>query len=160
MALSNQNLGPTQIRVTLESEVPNGFGGLLGVPATVITRTAVGEFNGPAPLGSPCNVHGNEPRTDPLLDPSDVSKLPAGMDNSETDPCGPWPQFWPTIYGPEIYKTQGDQFATRRCGIDPYRESNCASGAQGGGQRGLRPQGLRRHHQGAGTDRQHSGSDH
>ena len=97
----------------------------------MITRTAVGEFNGPAPLGSPCNVHGNEPRTDPLLDPSDVSKLPAGMDNSETDPCGPWPQFWPTIYGPEIYKTQGDQFATRKCGIDPYRESNCASGAVG-----------------------------
>ena len=32
MALDNQNLGPMQIRVTLESEVPNGFGGLLGVP--------------------------------------------------------------------------------------------------------------------------------
>ena len=64
------------------------------------------------------------------------------MDNAETDPCGPWPQYWPTIYGPEIYKTQGDQFATRKCGIDPYRESNCASGARGAASEDFDPRGY------------------
>ena len=44
--------------------------------------------------------------------------------------------------GPEIYKTQGDQFATRKCGIDPYRQSNCASGARGAASEDFDPRGY------------------
>lgn len=99
----------SQLRVTMSSEVTNHFGAVLGLPTSTITRTAVAEFSGPAPLGSPSTVHGNEPWVSGSNQGSALpSPLPSNLTNN--------PQFWSTIVGPEVHKTQGDRFSTRRCG--------------------------------------------
>ncbi|MBI1377612.1 MAG: hypothetical protein GC157_09050 [Frankiales bacterium] len=91
---------PSQLEVTVASTVTNAFGQLLGFPTTTIARTAVSDYNGPAPMGSPCWAFGNEP--DPL-------------GQSRPSNCPQNPNFWATIHGPEVDKTQGDQFSTRYC---------------------------------------------
>lgn len=113
----------TAVEVTLSETVDNGIASIFGIPTTTLTRSAVGEFTGPAPLGSPCNVHGNEPRTT-----SEASQLPS----PPPDNCSPFPKFWSTIVGPEVYKTQGDEFAARKCGVNPYQESDCNPAGRGG----------------------------
>ncbi len=118
---------PSQVRVTLSSTVDNAFASLIGINTTTITRTALAEFSGPAPLGSPCNVHGNEPWVSGTVQ---GSVLPS---SAIAPNCSNYPQFWTTMVGPEVYKTQGDQFAARKCGVNPYQESGCVS--PGNGQR-------------------------
>ena len=44
----------------MSTKVHNTFGGFLGHPTTIMTRTAVADFAGPVEMGSPCNVLGNE----------------------------------------------------------------------------------------------------
>lgn len=106
----------SQFRVTMSSEVTNQFGAVLGVPASTITRSAVADYSGPAPLGSPSTVHGNEP----WVSGSDQgSALPSPLPSNLTN----YPQFWSTIVGPEVYKTQGDRFSARKCGAG---ESGCS----------------------------------
>ena len=34
---------------------------MFGFDRTTIARSAVADYNGPAPMGSPCNTFGNEP---------------------------------------------------------------------------------------------------
>jgi Flp pilus assembly protein TadG len=51
----------TRLRVTVSTTVDNIFGSLLGVPTTTIGRTAVADYAGPVPMGSPCNEFGNDP---------------------------------------------------------------------------------------------------
>jgi Flp pilus assembly protein TadG len=127
---------PSQVRVTLNSTVNNVFASIIGLNTTGITRSAVAEFSGPAPLGSPCNVHGNEPW---VSGSSQGSVLPS----SGTAPnCSNYPQFWSTIVGPEVYKTQGDQYAARKCGVDPYQESGCATAGVGGANAEYDPRGY------------------
>ena len=48
-----QGVRTTQLRVTISSKVDNQFGQIIGVSSTGITRTAVADFTGPAPMGSP-----------------------------------------------------------------------------------------------------------
>ena len=114
--IDDAGLRPTQVRVSLSYVVPNAFASLIGIPSTTITRTAVGEFSGPAPLGSPCNVHGNEPW---VSGSSQGSALPSPLPSN----CSNFPQFWSTVVGPEVHKTQGDQFGARKCGAS---ESGCS----------------------------------
>ena len=52
---------PTRLRVTVTKTVDNVFGGLFGIDKTTITRTAVADYAGPVPMGSPCNEFGNDP---------------------------------------------------------------------------------------------------
>ncbi len=53
---------PTQLKVTHQQRsVDNFFAKSFGVNTATITRSAVADFNGPAPMGSPCNTFGNEP---------------------------------------------------------------------------------------------------
>lgn len=114
---------PTTVKVSLTTSVRNVFGTFFGKGTQSITRSAVAEFVGPAPLGSPCNVHGNEPRTS-----SEGSRLPSPLPAN----CTNYPQFWSTIVGPEVFKTQGDEYASRKCGVDPYQESDCLTPGVGG----------------------------
>ncbi len=126
---------PSQVRVTLNSTIDNSFASLIGINTTQLSRTAVGEFSGPAPLGSPCNVHGNEP----WESSTQGSVLPP----SATAPnCSNYPQFWSTVVGPEVYKTQGDQYAARKCGVNPYQESGCATAGVGGANAEFDPRGY------------------
>jgi Flp pilus assembly protein TadG len=133
---------PTQVRVTLSSTVDNGFADVFTVinpssdfDTTTLTRTAVADFSGPAPLGSPCNVHGNEPWD---TKSTSGSVLPSPLPSN----CSNYPQFWSTIVGPEVYKTQGDRFAPRKCGVDPYQESGCATPGRGGANAEFDPRGY------------------
>ena len=52
---------PSQLRVTVTSKIRNAFGTGFGQDFTTVSRSAVADFNGPAPMGSPCNAYGNEP---------------------------------------------------------------------------------------------------
>ena len=52
---------PTQLKVTITKPVANTFGKLIGTPTTTLSRVAVADYQGPQPMGSPCNTFGNEP---------------------------------------------------------------------------------------------------
>jgi len=86
---------PTRLRVTVHQTVTNFFGSLLGVPTTTIGRTAVADFAGPVPMGSPCNEFGNDP------DP-DV--------NRGASCAGVLGQMWANVNSPGSAKANGDAY--------------------------------------------------
>ncbi len=109
---------PTQLRVTISSTVENAFARSFGVPTSTMSRSAVADFNGPAPMGSPCNAFGNEAPGSSSNGPTgSVIKVPAPAT------CPVNPQFWGAIAGPDVDKNQGAQFETRYCGGG---EDNCS----------------------------------
>lgn len=103
---------PSELRVTVTSTVSNTFGRLIGVPSTTISRSAVSDYTGPAPMGSPCNVFGNEPPSQPgAAQPTgSVLSVPA-LPNCTSEPF-----FWAAIEGPQTEKVQGDRYSTLKCG--------------------------------------------
>jgi Flp pilus assembly protein TadG len=106
---------PTQLKVTVGSRIPNNFAAAIGILDTTLARSAVADYNGPAPMGSPCNTMGNEPPGSTGAGPV-VSQLsvPPGAN------CSSSPAFWANIAGPDWPKGNGDQFMTRSCdtGVD------------------------------------------
>lgn len=100
------NPAPGAVRVTLTSEVTNVFAGLAGVPTTTIVRSAVANFTGPAPLGSPCNIFGRQ----------DMETLIDGSGNADETTCGIVGKYWVNIAGENTNKARGDGFASRYCG--------------------------------------------
>ncbi|MDZ7675154.1 MAG: pilus assembly protein TadG-related protein [Acidimicrobiales bacterium] len=82
-----------QMRVTTSSTVDNVFASIFGVDQTTITRSALAEYLGPVPLGSPENSLGNDP-------------------DSAVEP----PDYWLNIAGPDATKQSGDRFAAKNCG--------------------------------------------
>jgi Flp pilus assembly protein TadG len=102
---------PTQLKVTVSSTVRNAFARAFGVSTSTMARTAVADFNGPAPMGSPCNTFGNEPvggSNRGTSSSSLLSKPPLAQ-------CDSNPQFWANIGGPGWPKGNGDQYMTRTC---------------------------------------------
>jgi len=91
---------PNRLRVTVSSTVDNIFGGLLGVPQTTITRTAVADYAGPVAMGSPCNQYGDDP------DPNGT------QGKACADISG---QFWANVGGPMSSKSTGDAFQDSVC---------------------------------------------
>jgi len=85
---------PTRLRVTVTRTVANIFGPLMGVPNTTISRTAVADYAGPVPLGSPCNEFGDDPD-------------PAGHRSSN---CTGAAQFWANVGSPLAPKGNGDAY--------------------------------------------------
>ena len=81
-----------------------------------MTRSATADYNGPAPMGSPCNTFGNEPAgsnpssVDPRGPNTSVIVTPTGGAS-----CTSNPQFWAAIAGPDTPKGNGDQYMTRTC---------------------------------------------
>ena len=90
---------PTRLRVTVTRVVDNIFGPLLGVPKTSITRTAVADYAGPVPLGSPCNEYGNDP-------------YPTGVQSTN---CSGVAQLWANVGSPQAPKISGDAFQNGVC---------------------------------------------
>jgi Flp pilus assembly protein TadG len=88
---------PTRLRVTVESEVDNFFAGIIGFDKTKITRTAVADYAGAVPMGSPSSFLGN----DPELGPSDPARLQ---------------KLWLNIAGRAATKVSGDRFTAGSCG--------------------------------------------
>jgi hypothetical protein len=96
---------PTRLRVTVSQTVNNFFGSLLGVGSTTVSRTAVADYAGPVPLGSPCNEYGDDPN------PST---------NKSTN-CNGAAQYWGNVGSPQAPKGNGDA----------YQDNVCASGNDG-----------------------------
>lgn len=106
---------PSQLRVTVCSQVSNTFGGIIGTPSTTVCRTAVSDYTGPAPMGSPCNTFGNEPNSGggtKAATPTGSALAAAGTRFAN---CSSSPQFWATIEGPQVDKVQGDRYSTTSC---------------------------------------------
>jgi len=96
---------PTRLRVTVSRQVSNIFGPLLGVNTTTITKTAVADYAGPVPMGSPCNEFGDDPEGD-------------GQRSSDCAAAG---AFWVNVGSPGATKISGDAF----------QDGVCASGVDG-----------------------------
>ncbi len=102
---------PTQLKVTVHHTIGNSFGAAFGANYADVSRSAVADYNGPAPMGSPCNTFGNEPPGTVLRGPS-TSVIHAPPGGAE---CTSTPRLWAAIAGPETPKGNGDQFSTRKC---------------------------------------------
>jgi len=120
---------PSQLKVTMSSTIRNQIAGSFGFPFQTLTRTAVADFNGPAPMGSPCNVFGNEPSS---------SSVPTSIISSFSN-CERNPEFWANVHGPSVWKTQGDQYAVRKC---KGNESGCANSSANSDNTEFRPEGY------------------
>jgi hypothetical protein len=103
---------PTQLKVIVSSKIPNTFAATFNVGFATVARTAIADYNGPAPMGSPCNTFGNEPTPGKAetVSPGSQIVLPTGG-----APCSPTPKFWAAIAGPETPKGNGDALMTRKC---------------------------------------------
>jgi Flp pilus assembly protein TadG len=115
---------PTQLKVTISAVVSNTFGRVIGHPSETLTQSAVADYQGPQPMGSPCNTFGNEPTSGT----GGSSPTPSGsaLGAAPFTNCSSTPQFWGVIEGPETDKIQGDEFQTTNCssGVD-----NCTGGS-------------------------------
>jgi Flp pilus assembly protein TadG len=113
----------SQLKVTVTSTIKNVFGQLIGTPTTTVSRTAVADFTGPAPMGSPCNTFGNEPNagTGTPVGGSVTATGSALPTSGGFANCKSTPDFWATVEGPETGKVQGDRYQTKKCesaGVD------------------------------------------
>ncbi len=114
----------SQLKVTISSTINNTFGAVIGVPKITITRSGTADYQGPAPMGSPCNTFGNEP--DAGTGGSSATPNGSAQGASPMLNCLRTPQFWATVEGPETGKVQGDRYQTKQCedsGVD-----GCTSG--------------------------------
>lgn len=117
---------PSQLQVTVTSKIPNGFGSIFGKPYTTVSRSATADFNGPAPMGSPCNSYGNEPLA--AVNVGNASSTGSANNRGPRSPasvivaptggasCTSNPQYWAAIAAPDTPKGNGDAFMTRTCG--------------------------------------------
>ena len=104
---------PTRLQVTVTQTVSNFFGSLLGVPSTAVTRTAIADYAGPVPLGSPCNEFGADP-------------LPAGHESANCAFAG---QFWANVGSPQGTKVSGDAYQDGVCNSSPLPDGCSGSTA-------------------------------
>lgn len=111
----------TQLQVTVTRTVPAVFGGVFGMNGVTIRRTAVAEYEGPVPIGSPSNGFGNQPRVQCV-----ASDFPGGATDPDYQACltkqeASWVaasaagQFWTHVSGPQRPKSQGDAFQSMVC---------------------------------------------
>ena len=82
---------PSELNVTVSSTIGNVFAPAFGDDNTTITRHAIANYTGAAPMGSPCNTFGNEPAGTPAPDQfASQLSVPVGAT------CTRCPQFWMT----------------------------------------------------------------
>lgn len=125
---------PSQLSVTVTSRITNTFGQIFGPGATTISRSAVADYNGPSPLGSPCSTFGNEPAGSPGAGPSTV--LPVPPVNAA---CNSNPRFWAAVEGPQTGKVEGDRYMNRICYSGSART---VDGCAGNSNSEFRPEGY------------------
>ena len=105
---------PGQLRVTITTTVDNSFGLIFGRDQTQVTRTSVADYAGPVPMGSPCNVFGNEPT------PAGSGDARQGSSVCSTN------ELWLNVAGPTSNKVSGDRHQANLC-------SGSTFGCDGGG---------------------------
>lgn len=104
---------PAQLEVVITTRIDNTFGAMIGVDSAVLSAVSVADYQGPAPMGSPCNTFGNEPPSGAGL----LSVLPllSSHGSAPLANCTTQPQMWATVEGPQTSKLQGDRYQTRSC---------------------------------------------
>ncbi len=124
---------PTQLVVTISTTIPNSIAASFNQSFATITRSATADYNGPAPMGSPCNTFGNEPAqtSGSAVTPNQGSILSVPTGAS----CPQVPKFWAHVAGPNIYKIDGDQLMSRYC-------SGGEDGCSGSTNQEFRPEGY------------------
>ena len=117
----NEDESPTRLRVTVSTKVHNTFGGFLGHPTTIVTRTAVADFAGPVEMGSPCNVLGNE------------AMETSGVGSSRC--AGQAGVYWLNMSGTNVNKARGDAYGAGYCTMPDTDATidRCSSVVPGGG---------------------------
>ena len=114
----------SQLKVTISARVANQFGQLFGADSTVVTRSAVADFTGPAPMGSPCNVFGTEPPSS-SAGPSPRGPGSTALGTVSSSSCPQDPEMWATVQGPRTGKVQGDRYGTVYCENGSISVDNC-----------------------------------
>jgi Flp pilus assembly protein TadG len=115
---------PSQLRVVVTHRLDNTFGSMIGVSSTVVNGVAVADYQGPAPMGSPCNTFGNEPSAGSGAS----SPIPSGTAlGAVLANCDSLPQFWGGIQGVRTNKSNGDRFMNTYCSSTSTHE--CTSSA-------------------------------
>lgn len=114
------------LNVTISSDVRNSFGAAIGVRSTTIRAFASADYQGPAPMGSPCNTFGNEPSAGGGT--SSPSPKGTARGSNPFANCSSNPQFWAMVEGPEVDKVQGDRYQTRPCSSSSTNRFRCADG--------------------------------
>lgn len=99
--VTSTRLTSTQLRVDVSREVKNIFGGLLGIPTTLVSRHAVADYLGPIPMGSPCNEYGNDPEANSGVRSASCSAIAANM--------------WANVNAPNTNKQNGDSVSSTDC---------------------------------------------
>jgi Flp pilus assembly protein TadG len=89
----------TRLRVTVTTTVSNFFGSLLGVANTSISRTAVADYSGPVPMGSPCNEFGDDP----------------DINGHKSTNCNAAGAFWANVGSTPALKSYGDAYQDGLC---------------------------------------------
>ena len=85
---------PTRLRVTVTRTIDTLFASVLGHPTQTVARTAVADYAGPVPMGSPCNEFGDDPE-------------PGGHRSANCNATG---QFWANVGSPLAPKGNGDAY--------------------------------------------------
>jgi len=93
---------PSRLQVTITTAVHNVFGAMFGRATTLITRTAIADYAGPLPMGSACNVFGQEP----------VGVGDVRLGSRACDGTG---DYWLNVAGPSTVKDTGDAYQASVC---------------------------------------------
>jgi Flp pilus assembly protein TadG len=106
--LTQQQLQPTQLKVTIKQDLPTWFAKAIGFDHMTISRTATADYDQPVAMGSPSNTFGNQP---------DCVGTCSSGDST--------PQFWANVAGKASPKSNGDRFQASLC---TSAADNCPSG--------------------------------
>ena len=104
---------PTQLRVTISSTIKNTFGSAIGLKTQTVSRSATADYQGPAPMGSPCNTFGNEPSSGGGTQSEKPNDSAQGT--SPFPECKRNPQLWATVQGAGVDKQWGDRYQSLPC---------------------------------------------
>jgi hypothetical protein len=98
---------PTELRVTIDTDVKNFFTGILGFKTTNIKRTAVADYAGSVPMGSPADYLGQDPETSGRLQ-----------------------KLWLNVSGRGSTKESGDRYTSYLCGTSYYACSGSGTNSE------------------------------
>jgi len=116
---SQDPTNPDRMIVVITHTEKTTFVALLGVKQVGLKRSAVAEYQGPVPMGSPTNNMCNQPTWSGTPAWTAGSSLNATVTRANTNP-----QMWCNIAGPNTGKESGDRFTTNYCGVTPIY--NCS----------------------------------
>ena len=91
---------PTQLIVTVSASMSFTFGAAIGIGSTTVTRSAKADFAGPTPMGSPCNIFGQD--------------VP-GQGSVASANCAVAGTYWTNIAGANVNKARGDAYSSGWC---------------------------------------------